>query len=117
MKKLSLLLSLSFLIFTVACSDDDDDACNTDDITYTNDIKPIYEQSCTTAGCHATGSDNIWPMDTYELSVGAVGFGCIENVIQHLDQENCTPMPIGGDKLEDCDIDKILAWIDAGMPE
>lgn len=120
MKQLSFLFLLSVLICFTACKDEDpidpvDTTCETVGVTYTNDIKPIYTTYCTNEACHADGSMTTFPMDTYDLSVAAVGFEKIEGAIQHTD--GFSPMPKGGDKLADCDIDKILAWIAAGTPE
>lgn len=128
MKQLSILMMLSLMVFFVACKDEEEDppepTCDTESMTYITDIKPIYETNCTVPGCHSTNTTNTFPMDTYDLAVAAVGFGCIEKVIQHTDAdatsgdpETCLPMPIGGDKLDDCSINKILAWIAADMPE
>lgn len=118
MKQLSLLLLLSVLFCFTACDDDPEpnpNACETTGVTYTNDIKPIYDTYCTSSGCHGDGTTTTFPMDTYDLAVVAVGFGRVEGAIQHT--EDFSPMPKGGEKLADCDIDKILAWITAGTPE
>lgn len=56
-----------------------------------------------------------FPMSNFEETSAAVGLGRIKGAINQ--EPNFSPMPQGGDKLEDCTIDKISAWIDDGAPE
>ena len=48
-------------------------------------------------------------------SFAAAGFNKIVGAINHT--TGFSAMPQGGDKLEQCDIDFLTAWIDAGAPE
>lgn len=118
--KLFKLLFLGILAsLIIACGGDDPDpepTCETDNLTYTNGASQILNASCAIAGCHVDGTAT-FRMDNYDDAFLAVGFGRIIGSINH--EENFKPMPYpeGSDKLEDCDIDKLTAWINAGAPE
>jgi len=45
----------------------------------------------------------------------AVGFNRIIGAINH--DDGFSPMPKGGSKVSDCDIDKMTQWINDGAPE
>lgn len=128
MKRYSLLFILFGLLsmtFFSACDKDDDDdpmdddpivdTCNTDNITY-NDVESILNTSCATEACHSAGSQ-LGSLANYDDAVAFVEFGRILGAIKH--EENFSPMPYppGSDKLEDCEISKIEAWVAAGTPE
>ena len=85
--------------------------CNTVNMNFTKDIKPIIDENC--VGCHGGAK----PKKGYDFSnpekFREVAFtGLVYLAISH--SEGATPMPFEGDKLSDCDISKIKSWIDAG---
>ncbi len=93
--------------------------CDTTNVTYSGTVVPILNANC--LGCHsgADPSGNI-SLDSYgavraygQISAGQPG--SLYGAITH----NPTNffMPKTGGQLPDCDIKKIKAWIDAGMPE
>lgn len=109
-------------LFVTACNKDDDDTpvtteCDTTGITYTNGAAAIINASCATAGCHNTGTMSTFAMGNYTEAFAAVGFGRIIGAINH--QAGFLPMPYpeGTAKLDQCDIDKLTAWINAGALE
>lgn len=116
---LKLLYSMLFLgLVLFGCSkDDDDDACDTSNITYTNFIGSTFDNSCATSGCHVDGNEAnaFFSLEGYEKSKAAADFGRIVGAVAH--ETDFSPMPKGGDKLDQCTIDKITAWVDAGAPE
>lgn len=114
-KILSFLLVLGFVLS--ACNNDDDDICDTTDITYTNTVASIFNASCASAGCHVDGNEMnaLFSLEGYEKSKAVADFGRIVGSISH--EMDFTPMPFGADKLDQCSIDKIAAWVDAGAPE
>lgn len=114
---LSFLAMLSFV--AVSCGDDEEpvDECVTTDLTYTNSVKALLDNSCASSACHsAANKDVIGSLENYtdvkEFIDG--GFPLI-GAINH--EEGVSNMPKGGSKLDQCDIDKITAWVNAGAPE
>lgn len=117
--KLKYLFLCALVLAFFSCGDGEEDPmvdeCNTDNITYTNTVATIFNSTCATPGCHVGPNTATFPLENYAQSVLAVGFGQIVDAINHA--SNVEPMPRGADKLEQCDIDKITAWINAGAPE
>lgn len=104
----------------IACNKDDgeeEDPCDTSSVTYTDDIATIFNTSCAVSTCHVDGNEDKakFSLVGYEKAKLAASFGRIVGAISH--ETDFTPMPYGGDKLEQCSIDKISAWINAGTPE
>lgn len=91
--------------------------CDTDGVTYTADISPIFNGSCALAGCHVVGGNAPFPLDDFESSVAAVGFGRILGSIRHEPGFIAMPFPAGSPMIPECDIDQIEAWINDGTPE
>jgi len=90
--------------------------CDTENMSYSNDVWPVISASCT--GCHggATPTGDI-PLENYNdvaaaaaISVG--NYGSLYGAISHANGNS--PMPKNSDKLSDCTISKIKAWIDQG---
>ena len=104
------------VLLAVACSKDDDDTCDTTDITYSNTVADIFDTSCATSGCHVYGNEAnaVFSLQGYANSKAAADLGGIVAAISH---ESYFPMPKGADKLGQCEIDKISAWVAAGAPE
>jgi hypothetical protein len=89
------------------------DVCDTSNVTYNNTILPILRDNC--YRCHA-GSQTVAPfhLDTYaDASLVALS-GHMEGAITH--SAGVSPMPKNTDKLSDCNIAKIIKWIDDGAP-
>lgn len=117
--KLHVLAMLFLLGMTMyACSDDDDDdVCDTMDITYSNTIASIMNSSCAVAGCHVNGNEpNAWfSLEGYDNAKGAADFGRLVGAVSH--ESGFSPMPKGSDKLDPCTIDQIAAWVADGAPQ
>lgn len=119
MNKLFFLSIFSLLIVIAACKKDeieDDDqvpTCQTENMSYSNDIKPIFVTYCT--GCHG-GSDPEADLnlELYDHAKFVADNGMLSGAINH--SAGFTPMPFELAKLDECDIDKIDAWIAAGAP-
>jgi hypothetical protein len=115
-----LVLLFSAALIIVSCGDDDDDepeTCITTDLTYDNYAKAFLASNCATSGCHdADGlGGTIGSFDTYEGTKAWFDMGRVKGAINH--QDGFSNMPKGEEKLDDCSIDKLSAWIDAGIPE
>jgi len=113
---LKLLSSILFIgLLLIACNKEDD--CETSGITYTNTIAAVFDNSCAVSGCHVAGNEAVafFSLEDYANSKGAADFGRIVGAISH--QEDFSAMPPSGGQLDQCIIDQITAWVDAGAPE
>ncbi len=94
----------------LSCSDETA-ACNTENVTFAGTIKPLLQTKC--VGCHsATTSSGGVNLTTHAGVVAAASDGRLLGAVSHT--QGYSPMPQGGQKLAQCDIDKIAAWIEAG---
>lgn len=91
-----------------------DEICDTVGISYLNDVKPIFEKNC--YSCHSNSVD-------YYGNLSFENFTHIQRVadngkllknIKH--EADGTPMPRDAAKLSDCNINKIEAWVNRGIP-
>lgn len=87
--------------------------CDTLNMTYSK-VSYIFRDNC--YSCHsATISNRDIRTDTYQNLKAAINTNRPWGAINHFD--GYIPMPNGQPKLTDCQIKKIGAWINAGMPE
>lgn len=88
--------------------------CDTLNVNY-GKVKNIFNNNC--SSCHNSGATSKEPirLDTYENVKKSVNTGLLIKAITH--SSDITPMPYGGNKLDECDINKIRAWVNDGMPE
>jgi len=89
--------------------------CNTMDITY-DSLSYIFEGNC--KDCHKVGNTRRGGIefDNYNQTVNT--FNNNESkIITAIKHEGPYKMPFGRPKLSDCEIEKIEAWINEGMPE
>ena len=85
-------------------------ACNTVNVSYSTFVKPVL-QACTS--CHRPGnSGGGILLDTYENTKSAALSGKLYGAISWTN--GYIKMPNGGSKLNDCYIQKIKSWVDAG---
>ncbi|RLD79793.1 MAG: hypothetical protein DRJ15_08605 [Bacteroidetes bacterium] len=93
--------------------------CVIDNMSYANDVWPVISSSCT--GCHSGVSPaGGIALENYTDVSGAAAiqpgnYGSLYGAISHASGNS--PMPKNGNKLSDCTIAKIKAWIDQGMLE
>ena len=85
--------------------------CDTTNTAFAETIQPILQGNCALPGCHVPGGTGTGDFTTYEGFLAQVTNGAVPQAIQHLG--NASLMPPSG-KLSDCDINKILLWVDAG---
>lgn len=91
-------------------------SCDTTALTYTTDIKPIFDQSCALSGCHDAATKSYgWDLSSYSASKAALQGGRVLGAIKY--ESGFIQMPKGMNKLSDCNISKIEAWFNAGMPQ
>lgn len=88
-------------------------ACDTTNITYSVTVAPILEVNCNT--CHnSVNQQGGIITDNYDDLLGAISNGNFRGAINHLD--GYSPMPQGGEKLNECDLTLINFWLDNGAP-
>lgn len=84
----------------------------TQNITYTNTIKNIFDTYC--IGCHSASNPSAGvQLDNYNAAISCDNTQLL-GTIKWLQGYN--PMPQGGSKLSDCNIAKIQKWINSGKP-
>lgn len=88
-----------------------ENACDTANISFSEDIFPIIQGNCSTAGCHVAGGSAPGIFSNYAGVMDKVNNGSFENrVIVQRD------MPPNG-SLTECQINLIQAWLSAGAPD
>jgi hypothetical protein len=127
MKKSILYISIGMILMLVvllnACTKQNEQilindsggqtTCDTTNMSYANDIKPILENNC--ESCHNTTHSNDGAILTdYNDVLTQVNNGNLVNVIEH--NPGYPEMPEGLAKLPSCTINKIVAWINRGAP-
>ena len=131
MKKNILLAIVAFItmgIVVISCSKKSEDVmtpnppasgggdptCDTTNSKYTTDVVPILQANC--YSCHGSatnsGSGGI-VLEDFDVISGFAANGTLIGVITHAAGFN--PMPRGGAKLSDCDINTIRSWINNGI--
>jgi hypothetical protein len=95
-----------------------DPNCMVTGITYTNFVAGIMNAQCATSGCHdaarAASGANLSTYATtksYATASKAAFLGSMKHA------SGFSNMPKGGSKLPTCTVNKIEAWIAAGMPQ
>lgn len=86
--------------------------CDTTDMTYET-IKYIFENNCYDCHKNAQGPNSI-KFNSYDEVKVIVNTG---KLLPAINWTGSKKMPFGQPKLDDCSIDRIEAWINAGMPE
>jgi hypothetical protein len=111
------ILKLTALCFTVliaaaGCKTSED--CDTSSVTYNETVKPIISANC--YPCHqAASASGGLILEDYDGVKAIVKNTKLVNAINH--NEGYVPMPLDTDKLAQCDIEKIQAWIRSGSYE
>jgi hypothetical protein len=88
--------------------------CDTSSIRFSTIINSILQKyQCSFCHSSVAPSGNI-SLATYNSVKVQVNNGRLFGAINH--QPGFSPMPQGGNKMSQCDINKVKAWIDAGAP-
>lgn len=119
MSKIKFVLGLCLAVLFVTSCDPEEpmvDLCDDQGMTYTDDIKEIFDMTCATSGCHDSNATmTIGSLSNYDNAVAFVAFGRILGSINQ--EDGFSAMPKVGSKLSDCNIDKITNWVNNGTPE
>ncbi len=93
--------------------------CDTTNVRYSVEIKEILDANC--KSCH-NGTSSISGIDLYDHSTIAVfaldrqfTYGTLLSAVTHIG--GAAPMPENAPILQDCDINKIAAWVNTGAPD
>lgn len=87
--------------------------CVLTNVTYTQSVWPIIQNSCT--GCHSgTAPQGNLSLTNYDQVAVIAENGYLSGVINH--DTGFVPMPYNGQQLTDCNIDIIEDWIAQGFP-
>ena len=85
--------------------------CDTTNVTYSGSVKPILVNYCT--GCHSGSAPSGGiSYETYDLTKATALSGAIVGSIERT--SSYSPMPQGGNKLNDCSIAIIKKWVALG---
>jgi hypothetical protein len=93
--------------------------CDTTKVKYAAFVAPLMKAQCATSGCHSAikrAADidlSSYTTTTDYIRQDTVDYDFL-GVILH--SRGFVEMPKGGNKLSDCEIHKLEAWIDAGLP-
>ena len=91
----------------------DVNACDTVNVSYANNVEVIMLSSCSTVGCHVGSLPSAGILlDNYTSVKTYVNNGQLMATIKH--QSGFSQMPKGAQKLTDCQISQLDAWINAG---
>jgi cytochrome c5 len=88
-------------------------ACDTVNVSYAATVLPVLESECYSCHDQSTRFGNVL-LEGYDNLKTYVDNGLFWGAIAHLD--GFSAMPKGGNRLPDCDLDKIQAWINQGAP-
>ena len=114
-------LAVSAAFFLWACTYNNEEElygklasdCDTTAVSYSNDILPLLQSNCN--GCHSqsvvSGGVNLEGHNRIKIFADN---GRLLGAVSHA--VGFSPMPRGGSKLPDCEINKIKSWINAGSP-
>lgn len=85
--------------------------CETENVSFSSFVAPLLQSHC--AGCHSGGSPSGGVDLTTHSNVAVYADnGKLYGAIAH--EPGFESMPQGADQLDECTIDKIKSWIDAG---
>jgi hypothetical protein len=124
MKKRTFIIMALAGALTYSCSKTSEDAisennggggdCDTVNMKYQENIVPILSSTCYTChGANSNSGSNGIILEGYENLKAKAETGTLLGVITHA--PGFPPMPDGGAKLSDCNINKFRSWIDNGM--
>ncbi len=91
---------------------DNPNLCYTDNMSFSNDISPMVQESC--ISCHGkTNASAGINLEGYDQLKPYAESGLLSKVIRH--ESGVTPMPLYEAKWSDCSIEKFEAWVEQGM--
>lgn len=134
MKTKQLLYSLFTLLLMSSCitnTEDltDDELPVPEEISYAENIQPIFNQSCGGSGCHINNSRNGVNLSSYSATMNSIGSNYGTAIVLPGDPANSplvdkiepspdigNRMPLSGSPLTNNEISRIRKWITDGAP-
>jgi hypothetical protein len=111
------------LLFAYSCKDDDatpvttqdQDVCDTLDVSYNSVVKAVIDNNCATDYCHGgAGAGNVF-MANYTETKTVASQGRFLKAIKH--QPGASPMPKDKAQLSDGEITILECWVQNGFKE
>lgn len=124
MKIISILAVFLGLTFVISCSRDSvdppDNSC-VSSLDFQNDIQPIIQTNCTSAGCHDGGGFGPGNYTTYSGLENVLNFGSFRSRVIDMKDNPDIGMPpnysSGPIDLTEVELTMVMEWLDAGFPE
>ncbi len=89
--------------------------CDSTAATYSATVAPMMNSFCATGGCHNASSASAGlVLDNYNGVKAIASNGKLMSTVNWT--AGFSPMPKGGSKLSNCNIQKLQKWVDAGAP-
>lgn len=116
-----IIIFMTFLFVIAGCYYDNKEylypelpgSCDTSQVSFSLTVKPVLQTYCYT--CHSNTTYQIGnniKLENYADVKIAVDNGSLNGSIAHL--KGFSPMPKGGGKLSNCNLDQIKSWINQG---
>ncbi len=83
-------------------------------VLFSATVKPIMDAKCATAGCHDANGAGGYALNTYAGVKACVNSGRFMGSMNQVSGSGYSYMPKGANKLDQCDINKIQKWVNAG---
>lgn len=139
MKNLTFLIVLVLIVAGLACSentenlitgsdggDDNNDNEPIENVSYSNQVQPIFNTTCGGSNCHVGGSTNGVNLTSYSQTINSIGSRYGKEVVKPGDADDSplvdkiepnpqhgSKMPLGGSLTSD-QIETIKVWINEG---
>jgi hypothetical protein len=126
MRSFFLPIAVCVLVFSCSKSNEEDmgtdqgnggnnNTCNTENMSFASDIKPILQSNCYECHSNANYAISGVKLEDYADLKTHTDNGDLIGVITHA--TGYPEMPQGKPKLSACNINKIKAWVDAGAQD
>ena len=123
----SALFMILPVFFLISCSDDSPATGPVEDVSFSNDVQVILNQSCGGAGCHLESSQSGVNLSSYDQVMNSTGLQYEREIVEPgnpdasplVDKIEPNPafgerMPFGRNPLSDREIEIIRVWIEEG---
>lgn len=121
--KITLLSALTICFLAIGCNKDNGDdmypndpgtGCDSVNVTFSAQVKPVIDSKCATSGCHAAAAPTGINLSNHSGVAAIANSGKLMSAITH--DGNASAMPQGSAKLDDCTIAKVRKWVNDGAP-
>lgn len=116
------IIAAACLLILAGCYNDKQDklyplstsiVCDTTNVTFGKDVLPILTKNCITSGCHDATASGGYDLRSFDGASAAVAND--NQLVKSVTHDpSVVPMPQNLPKLSDCDINKIVRWVNLG---